>query len=196
MMTNEGPNDAELIKRFSSGDDESFEILVNRYRSRVERLAYRFTRDKPDAEEIRQEVFLTVYRKISQFEGKSSFSTWLYRITVNASLMKLRGKSPSEVSSMEEMKSSIQNERSDRYPDPDKNIITEEVLNQIEKAMGKMPDDFKTIIVLRDIENFSNEETAEIMDISVAAVKSRLHRARLYLREKLKNLYEETIESG
>jgi len=187
--------DRRLINRFLEGDEEAFEQLMKRYRARVTRMVGRIAGDRHEAEEILQEVFLTVYRKLSQFEGKSSFSTWLYRVAVNAALMRIRSRKKTESVSLdgfpEEMATTEDRGESGVY----EHLITEQSLARIEKAIEPLPYDFKTVIILRDIEGFSSEETAEIMQLSNAAVKSRLHRARIFLRERLQDLYRETIES-
>lgn len=187
------PTDKVLVEEVREGRERALEELIERYRSRVYRLAYRFTSEKEDAEEVVQEVFMTLYRKLDQFEGKSSFSTWLYRVTVNTSLMKLRGQGQTELVSIDEL-SEDHFQYEEDGPNPDETIMTEEALSRIERAVGRLPDEFKTVVILRDIEGFSNEETAQILSISTAAVKSRLHRGRAYLRKKLKDLYKETVE--
>ncbi len=187
------PTDETLVEEVLRGEDQALEDLIERYRSRVYRLAFRFSGEKEDAEEIVQEVFMTLYRKLDQFEGKSSFSTWLYRVAVNTSLMKLRGQGQAERVSIDEIpEEHFQQE--EEAQNPDDLIMTEEALARIEKAVGRLPDDFKTVVILRDIEGFSNEETAEILGISAAASKSRIHRARAYLRKRLEDLYRETVE--
>jgi len=184
--------DEQLISLAREGDTEAFESLMRRYRARVFRLAMRFTRDKDDSEEVLQEVFLTVYQKLGQFEGKSSFSTWLYRVAVNTALMRIRVRDKAEIVPIDEVHDDLILEGAEAAKAPEDRLITEEALAEIERAMISMPLDFKTVIILRDIESFTNEETAEIMGLTVAAVKSRLHRARAYLRKRLEDLYNST----
>jgi len=193
--TDKTGNDALLVERMIEGDRKAFEELVSRYSSRVFRLAMHYTRNTEDAEEVKQEVFLTVFRKIEQFQGKSSFSTWLYRVAVNTSLMRLRSGGKAELIPIDDINDRVSLETDEEEPEIDAAIVTEESLARIEKAIEPLPHDFKTVVILRDIEGFSNEETAEIMDLTVPAVKSRLHRARSYLREKLEDLYRETVEN-
>lgn len=187
-------SDDLLIRRAREGDAQAFESLIERYRSRVLGLSLRFTRNQDDAQEVLQEVFFTVYQKLSQFEGKSAFATWLYRVTVNTALMRLRGRNKAETVPISDLEDDRMGEEDDRTDPPCVRLVTEESLAQIERAMIQMPVDFKTVLILRDIEEFSNEETAEIMDLSVAAVKSRLHRARAYMRKRLSTLYQETTQ--
>jgi len=185
-------SDTEVIQRLRGGEEAAFEVLVQRYRQRVYRLAVRFMRNREEAEEVSQEVFLTVYRKLAQFEGKSSFSTWLYRVAVNASLMRLRSREQTETVPIDDLAGDLAGDEDDAVEPPDSRLHSEEALAQIERAMDNLPEEFKTILILRDIEDFSNEETAEIMDLTVAAVKSRLHRARSYLRKRLEDVYRDT----
>jgi RNA polymerase sigma-70 factor (ECF subfamily) len=193
-MVEAQPGDEHLIGRARSGDAAAFEELIERYRSRVFRLAVQFMRNQDDAQEVLQEVFFTVYQKLGQFEGKSAFSTWLYRVAVNTSLMRIRGRDKTELVSISEIADdSLPGDREGAVG-PDDRIMTEQALARIEQAMIPLPEEYKTILILRDIESFSNEETAEIMNLTVAAVKSRLHRARGFLRGKLEDLYKETTQ--
>ena len=191
-MTAVEETDEQIIGRVRGGQGDAFELLVQRYRQRVYRLAVRFTRNREEAEEISQEVFFAVYRKLGQFEGKSSFSTWLYRVAVNASLMRLRSRDQPETVPIEELAQDLPCDEEESFKPPDYRLSSEESLAEIEKAMDDMSTDFKTVLILRDIEDFSNEEVAEIMGLTVAAVKSRLHRARAFLRRRLQDLYQDT----
>ncbi len=193
-MTFPGENDNELVQRVRSGDEEAFERLIKRHQTKVQRLLLRITGRSEDAEDILQDVFIAVYEKLDQFEGKAAFSTWLYRIAVNAALMRMRSRSRREEVPLESipLERDIHEGEQDRAYD---HLVTEQSLERIEKALGPLPYDFKTVFILRDIEGFSNSETAEIMDLSVPAVKSRLHRARTFLRQKLTDLYKETMEN-
>lgn len=166
---------------------------MKRYRPRAYGLALRFTRDQDEAEEVVQEVFFNIFRKLDQFRGNSSFATWLYRVVVNTSLMKIRQRSKIDSVPLCDLIEGQLQEEDETSVMPDERLVTEEALAEIEKAIAKLPEDFMTVLVLRDVENFSNEETAEIMDLSVAAVKSRLHRARSFLRQHLEDLYLQTM---
>lgn len=194
-MTAVQETDEQIIGRVRCGEQDAFELLVQRYRGRVLRLAVRFTHNREEAEEVSQEVFLTVYRKLEQFEGKSSFSTWLYRVAVNASLMRLRSQDQPETVPIDEMEHDLPSDDEDPIRPPDSRLSSEESLGEIERAMDHLPEDFKTVLILRDIEDFSNEDVAEILEISVPAVKSRLHRARSFLRKRLENLYRDSRSS-
>ena len=194
-MTGLEDSDDALIGRVRAGDNQAFESLLLRYKSRVKGLALRFMKDLGEAEEVSQEVFLTVYQKINQYEGKSLFSTWLFRVAVNTALMRLRAKAGAAVVPLEDVSEDLTCADEEGLVKPDDNLFTEESLLKIEKATEHLSDEYKTIFILRDIEGFSTEETAEIMNLSPEAVKSRLHRARAFLRKRLTDLYQETVKS-
>ena len=192
-MTAPTPTDEMLAARVVAGEEGAFAALMERHWSRVHRLAQRFLGNRAEAEEVAQEVFLAVYQKLGQFEGKSAFSTWLYRVAVNMALMRLRSEGRAETVPLEEVEmSALAEERED--PPPEGRMMTEQSLGLIERAMDRMPTELKTIFILRDVEGFTNEETAEIMGLTVSAVKSRLHRGREFLRGPLKDLYQRTVE--
>lgn len=187
--------DLVLIAKFRKGCMLSFEELVQRYETKVNNLAMRLTRNSEDAEEVLQDVFITVYRKIAGFEGKAKFSSWLYRITVNAAFMKLRKRRQDQNVSLDEMMPHIQNKAtgylSNLSARGDTNALNNEVREALESAIAKLPDDYRAVFVLRDIDGLSNKEVGEILDLSIPAVKSRLHRSRLMLRRRLRRFYDD-----
>ena len=190
--------DNELIERFSRGCEISFEEVVKRYQTKVHNLAMRLTRNEEDAEEVLQDVFVTVYRKIESFEGKAKFSSWLYRITVNAAFMKLRKKKQDHSVSLEDLAPSVQNQAREQgslfLASSDSVAINREVRDALEGAISRLPDDYRAVFVLRDVDGLSNKEVSDILGLSIPAVKSRLHRSRLMLRKKLKRFYEDYSE--
>ena len=190
-----GDTDLVLIAKFRKGCTLSFEEIVERYETKVNNLAMRLTRNSEDAEEVLQDVFITVYRKIAGFEGKAKFSSWLYRITVNAAFMKLRKRRQEQNVSLDEMMPHIQNKAtgylSNLSARGDTNALNNEVREALESAIGKLPDDYRAVFVLRDIDGLSNKEVGEILDLSIPAVKSRLHRSRLMLRRRLRRFYDD-----
>lgn len=187
-------DDAEMVEAFKGGDKSAFVALLTRYSDKVHNLAMRITRNPEDAEEILQDVFLTVYHKINSFEGKSAFSSWLYRIAANTSFMKLRKRKQQAAVSFDDVttlgEEILTRNRSDVS---DVNYISSrhELRAALEGAIGKLPDEYRTIFILRDVDGLSNQEVGEILDISVPAVKSRLHRSRLMLRRSLQAFYED-----
>lgn len=190
--------DEKLIELFAARSDENaFEEIVNRYGNKIYRLAFRITRDHHSAEEVLQEVFLTLVKKIDTFRGESRFSSWLYRVTMNASYMYLRADKKYESDlSLEDYApydekgfladKMVSKDWTDR---PDEALFNKEAMENIETAVGELPESYRVVFHLRDVEGFSNEETAEILGLSVPAVKSRLHRARLFLRDKLSDYF-------
>lgn len=187
--------DNELIARFTNGCEESFEELIKRYETKVHNLAMRLTRNQEDSEEVLQDVFVTVYRKVSGFEGKSKFSSWLYRITVNAAFMKLRKRKQEQAISMEDFLPQLQNQaitqptafgaRSDSL------AFNNEIREALEGAISRLPEDYRAVFILRDVDGLSNKEVGRILDLSIPAVKSRLHRSRLMLRKRLGRFHED-----
>lgn len=183
-------SDQELVEQIKAGEKASLEALLGRYQDKVYRLALSFTKNPADAEEVLQDVFLTIYRKIASFEGRSAFSTWLYRITVNTALMKLRGRGPAQESIDEYLPQFTKDGRHARmvvdFTDgPEKLLLLKEREQILREAIEALPPDYKVVLVLRDLEGLSNEEVAEVVGASVLAVKARLHRARLALRGRL-----------
>lgn len=189
-------SDQELVEQIKAGEEASLEVLLGRYQDKVYRLALSFTRNPADAEEVLQDVFLTVYRKIASFEGRSAFSTWLYRITVNTALMKLRGRGPVQESIDEYLPQFTKDGRHARMAvdftqGPETLLLRKERERVLREAIEGLPPDYKIVLVLRDLEGLSNDEVAEIVGDSVLAVKARLHRARLALRGRLERFVAE-----
>jgi RNA polymerase sigma-70 factor, ECF subfamily len=187
--------DVELIARFRKGCIASFEVLVTRYETKVHNLAMRLTRNAEDAEEVLQDVFITVYRKIDGFEGKAKFSSWLYRITVNAAFMKLRKRKQDQSISLDDMMPHLQNKAITQQNSfgarSDSLAMNNEIRIALESAIGRLPDDYRAVFILRDVDGLSNKEVGEILDLSIPAVKSRLHRSRLMLRRRLRRFYDD-----
>ena len=187
--------DLDLIKDFSNGCQLGFEELLSRYSSKVFSLASRLTRNPEDAEEVLQDVFVTVHRKISSFEGKSSFSSWLYRVTVNSAFMKLRKRRQDPATSLEEIEqhaSPIAALKSPESSYVDSQTIRNEMLEALEGAIRKLPDDYRPVFVLRDVDGLTSREVGQILNLTVPAVKSRLHRSRLMLRRRLNRFFDES----
>ncbi|MBP9838671.1 MAG: sigma-70 family RNA polymerase sigma factor [Proteobacteria bacterium] len=190
-------DDLELITKFTNGCELSYMELITRYETKVHNLAMRLTKNPEDAEEVLQDVFLTVYRKIESFEGKAKFSSWLYRITVNAAFMKLRKRKQDQSISLDDMTPHAQNkalyEKNTYAIYSDSMAINNEVREMLEGAIHKLPDEYRAVFILRDIDGLSNKEVSEILTLSIPAVKSRLHRSRLMLRKKLRKFYNDYV---
>lgn len=190
----EEKSDVELVEEIKSGAVWSFEELIRRYSDKVYSLASRLTRNQEDAEEVLQDVFVTVHRKIKGFEGKSSFSSWLYRVTVNAALMKLRKRKQDQSVALEDLLPQVQNAialKTQDHNEADRVAIRKEISGYLEDAIKKLPDDYRPVFVLRDIDGLTSREVGKILNLSVPAVKSRLHRSRLMLQRKLLGFYRE-----
>ena len=180
--------DRRLVALAKKGDTNAFGRLMTEYQSKIYRLARRMTETDEDAEDVLQEAFIKAFRSLGGFKGKSKFSTWLYRITVNLALMKLRKKKLDAVSLDEPISTDegiVQREIEDEGMDPLQELIESESKGILDKAIADLPKTYRAVFVLRHIEGLSTEETARIMNITVPAVKSRLHRTRLLLQEKL-----------
>jgi len=187
--------DVEVVNQFKAGDALAFEEIIARYESKVMSLALRFTRNQEDAEEVMQDVFTTVYRKIDGFRGQSAFSSWLYRIVVNAAFMKLRKRKQSQTVSIDDLSPAIKQYCIDRETFSgtySQNVaVSHEMQAVIQNAVNRLPDQYRAVFVLRDVDGLSNQETGEILNLSIPAVKSRLHRSRIMLRKKLQRYYED-----
>ncbi len=184
----EGPERA-LVRALQQGAPEAYEKLLSDYEDRVYRLAFRFTRNRADAEEVTQNVFLQVFRKIGTFQGESALSSWIYRVTANAALMHLRKRRRKE-EPLEDHLPEIENPASavDGEPPPllpEDRVLSGEAVRRIDEAVAGLPEDYRAVFVMRDVEGLSNEEVAGALGLKVPAVKSRLHRARLKLRDAL-----------
>lgn len=193
-------DEAPLVARAKAGDASAFSELVSKYERKVFRLAKNITRNDEDAEDVLQDAFLKAYEHLDRFEGNSKFYTWLVRIAVNEALMKLRKRKTDRTVSLDEPlelgEEVMHREIAVWDGNPEQQYSGEEMKKILEDALDTLKPDFRTVFTLRDIEELSTEETAEALDISVAAVKSRLLRARLALREKLTRQFKRKGGTG
>jgi RNA polymerase sigma-70 factor (ECF subfamily) len=188
-------SEAALIARLRARDAGALEILMERHASRVFRVAYGITRSEADAEEVVQDVFLSLFEKIGAFEERAALGTWLYRVTTNAALLRRRGKRLELEVSLEDQLPAFREdghragERSFLLADWSASVedamLVDETHARVRRAIDMLPPHYRAVVLLRDIEELSNEETAEILGEPVSSVKSRLHRARMALREQL-----------
>jgi RNA polymerase sigma-70 factor (ECF subfamily) len=187
-------DELKLVRAAKAGDIGAFEQLVKRYDRNVFRIANHITHSREDAEDVVQEAFLKAYSNLEKFQEQSKFYTWLVRIAVNEALMKLRKRRPERFVSLdEEVKTeddSLPREVADWSPNPEQLYNQEELRDILSRTIQGLPPTFRTVFVLRDVEGLSTEETAEALDLSVPAVKSRLLRARLQLRERLNRYFQ------
>jgi len=177
-----------LVAAAKNGNDASFEELVNRYEGKILRLTRNITGNREDAEDAMQEAFLKAYAHLEGFQGDSRFYTWLVRIAANEALMRLRRRRPGQFSIDQPSQGDsdlMPRELEDWRPNPEREYAYAEMQQILGDAMEKLEDEYRIVLVLRDLEELSTQETAEALGMSVSAVKSRLLRARLKLREKL-----------
>jgi RNA polymerase sigma-70 factor, ECF subfamily len=185
-------DESALVASAKAGDISAFETLVGRYERKIFRLTQNITQNREDAEDAMQEAFLKAFEHLQSFEGNSRFYTWLVRIAVNQALMKLRKRRPNVVSLDEEVKTGedmVPREVEDWGPSPADRYVQTELSEILTKVIGELDPSFRIVFQLRDIEELSTEETAEALGLSVPAVKSRLLRARLKLRQALNQYF-------
>ncbi len=187
-------DDAALVARAQAGDNDAFAQLMSQYERKVYRLAKNITRNDEDAEDVLQEAFLKAYEHLDTFKGDSKFYTWIVRIAVNEALMKLRKRKGDKVVSLDEPietgEETVNREVAVWGDDPEQRYGQAEYQRILDEAVDSLKPDFRIVFSLRDIEELSTEETAATLGISVPAVKSRLLRARLALREKLTKMFK------
>ena len=193
FATGDTPEEAALVDQARHGDAAAFTVLVEKYEPKIYRLAKHITQNDEDAEDVLQEAFLKAYSHLGTFQGQSKFYTWIVRIAVNEALMKLRKRKSDRTVSLDEPQDTgedtVAREIAVWEDDPEQKYTREELRGILDNAVDSLKPSFRTVFVLRDIEEMSTEETAEALGISIPAVKSRLLRARLQLREKLTRLF-------
>ncbi|NIO16136.1 MAG: sigma-70 family RNA polymerase sigma factor [Deltaproteobacteria bacterium] len=183
--------DDRIIEGLKSRDEQAVMDLIDKYQGRIYNLAISILRNEGDAEEITQDVFMTVYQKIDSFKGDSAFFSWVYRICVNACLMRLRNRKRTDAVSIEDFmpvfteEGRHASEIGDWSREVERRVLNRELGEVLRKFIAELSDKYRVVLVLSDVEGLSNEETANILGLSIPAVKSRLHRARLFLRERL-----------
>lgn len=188
--------ETDVVRKAKKGDKEAFAELVTNYSERIYNLALRILRNREDAEDVLQETFLTVIQKLNTFDGRSNFFTWIYRIATNVSLMKLRKKRLVFAELPENPDLGPRHEERiivDWSQDPSFNIQNEEIKKIIDTAINQLSEIYRTVFILRDIEQLSIKETSKILDISEENVKIRLRRARMFLRDKISEYYEGSV---
>lgn len=180
-------DEADAIERAKQGDAEAFQALYDRHKRRVYSLCLRMTANTAEAEDLAQEAFLQLYRKIGTFRGESAFSTWLHRLSVNVVLMHLRKKSLPAVSLEETTQGGGEDDTPKRDFGADDVALAGSIDRlQLQKAVDSLPPGYRTIFVLHDVEGYEHNEIAEIVGCSIGNSKSQLHKARMKLRDLLK----------
>jgi len=199
-VTPAASDELALVAKAQAGDSQAFTDLVNRYERKIYRIAKHITQNDEDAEDVLQETFLKAYEHLAGFQGNSKFYTWIVRIAVNESLMKLRKRKGDRTVPLDEPMDTgeemVTREIAVWEDNPEQRYSREEIQDILERAVESLKPDFRTVFTLRDIEELSTEETAEALGISIPAVKSRLLRARLALREKLTRQFKRKGEDA
>ena len=178
-------NEQKLIQRASGGDPAAFNRLMAQHEKKMYAVALRMFGNREDAQDCLQEAMLRVYRAIGSFKGQSSFSTWLYRITMNTCLDELRRKKNKQSTSLDNLLEQGWSP-SDDEGTPEKHAVRAEMRRELNQAIQELPEDMRSAVVLRDIQGFSYDEIAEALGVNVGTIKSRISRAREKLRGKLK----------
>jgi RNA polymerase sigma-70 factor (ECF subfamily) len=199
-MINDKDQKTYSLEALREGDRAEFARLVEEYSPMIYRLGLKMLNNPQDAEDILQETFIKAYKHIGKFDGRSSVSTWLYRIATNESLMSLRKKRPDTISfdvpSIYESEPQEPLQIVDWCCLPEDEFLSAESRMRLDEAAENLPDSLRVVFVLRDIEGLSTRETAAVLDISEMAVKTRLSRARLRLREDLSTYFGKLVEKG
>jgi RNA polymerase sigma-70 factor (ECF subfamily) len=188
MTEPQTPSDRELVSMAKAGDKDAFGVLVERNESKIYGLCLKMLGNPEDAEDTLQEVFIKAFQALPGFREEARFSTWLYRIAHNACLMRIRKKKLETVSldrPLDVEEGQIQRDVTDWSADPRADLMSEELSSVLSRHINELSPDNRIVFVLRDIHGLSTDDTANVLGLSVPAVKSRLHRARLYLRERL-----------
>jgi len=185
--------DTSLVERIKQGDTRAMEMIVERYSNKVYNLAYHLTRDSTAAEEIMQDVFLTVLSKIHTLNNNAYFSTWLYRVTTNAAYAHMRYLRKDK-KNLEDLRIKDLGEDTSQIYDwsrlPEDILLSDESKQILKDAIDSLPEPMRIVVVMKDVEGLKNEEIAKTLGLSLPAVKSRLHRGRLLLRERLSNYFK------
>ena len=188
--------DSQLLARLRQKDAAAFEVLVRSHGGRMMSVALRMMRHETDAQDVVQEAFLSAFKALPQFSGQSRLSTWLHRIVINAALMKLRAKQRKPESSIEDLLPHFKNDGHVADVAADWSASAEEAMLQAEtrqfvrQSIDRLPDSYRTVLILRDLEDLSTSETAAILEVSVDLIKTRLHRARQALRTLLEHHFQ------
>jgi RNA polymerase sigma-70 factor (ECF subfamily) len=193
--------ETELLQGLWAGEPAAFRRLVELNSANVYNVALKLLGDEEEAEDVLQETFLSAFQAIDRFEGRSSLSTWLYRIAYNASLMRLRKRRQMTTFSLDmppdqenEPAEGVSRHLVDWSTVPDDQLLTAEAHQEMDRAIAELPETLRSTFILRDIQGLSGAETAEVLGITVQAVKNRLHRARLRLRDRLSEYFSERAE--
>ena len=189
------PSDTDLIGLFLGGCERSFDTLISRYEAKVFALAVRLTKNYEDAEDVLVDVMVTVYRKVGGFNGDCAFSSWIYRVTTNVAFMKLRkNKLFRRVDRDQVFAETIGAHRTDRRVESFCPVEASDIRSTIGVAMQQLPVDQRAAFLLVDVAGMSSKEAGAALNLGLSAIKSRVHRARKFLRIKLQRFYTQTCK--
>jgi RNA polymerase sigma-70 factor (ECF subfamily) len=191
IATSEQLPDADVVTRVTAGDTALFEILMRRHNQRMYRMARAILRVDDEVEDVLQQSYLNAYQHLDQFSGESQFSTWLTRIVLNEALGRRRKRAPLFTEGEEVMFSLVDN----KTRDPEQQAASSELRSVLENEVSSLPDSFRVVFIMRDVEGLSTSETATCLGVSEDLVKTRLHRARTMLRDNLYRRAGVTIDS-
>ncbi len=191
-------DEQELLDRLRAGDKSACALCIDLHGTHIYRLALSLMKNEADAEDVVQETFLSAFKNIGNFEGRSGLNTWLYRIAYNAAMMRLRRPSPFTLSLDEALEPEIPAIVPDQLFDwcclPESEFETNETRSFLQAAIEELPEKLRTVFLLREMDGLSTQEVAEVLGISQDAVKKRLHRSRLWLRERLSEHFAQPTE--
>jgi len=186
------PTDLDLVRGIKSGDEDAFEQMVERYHKRVYSLSYGVLRNAEDAEEATQDTFLTLYRKIGTFDESKKFFSWFYRVALNQAYSRARRRRPTVAANIEDFLPKFASDghlASPELPDwsgsVEDEVMARELAGRAEEFISELPPIYRDVIWMYDVEELATSDIAETLEISIPALKSRLHRARLYVRQRL-----------
>ncbi|MBP1610930.1 MAG: putative polymerase ECF-type sigma factor [Acidobacteria bacterium] len=190
-----GTKDSEriLLERIRAGDITACDDCIRQHAQGIYRFAKRLMRNDPEAEDVVQETFMNAFKGIARFDGRSELRTWLYRIAYNAAMMRLRRRKPEFVplpeTGLAEDSALMPRQLFDWSGLPEKELEKAELREEMENAIQELPDKLQVVFIMRELEELSTEETAKALDLTIETVKTRLHRARLWLRERLSGYF-------
>ena len=192
-MGSEKDIDQALVERVQQGDSRAFDMLVQKYQTRIAKLIARFVRNPADVQDVAQEAFIKAYRALPNFRGDSAFYTWLYRIAINTAknhLVAAGRKNPSYAVDVQEVEKYDPGQWLKEYATPEREMLADEIQQTVSAAMEALPTDLREAISLREIEGLSYEDIAAVMDCPIGTVRSRIFRAREAIDEKLKPILD------
>lgn len=193
-----GRTDRDLFSAAKSGDYQAFEEIVRRYHDKVYRLAFGMMKSDAEAEEVVQDTFLNVFRHLDSFRADAAPGSWLYRIAANSALMRLRTKRRKPLLSIEDMPPGVDGDARSIWPmglwgeTPDDKLLTKELLARIQDAIARLPEKYRLVLLMRDVEGLDNAEVADTLGLTLPTVKARLHRSRLFVRDEIERYFKDT----